>query len=178
MRIGFWLGLSVSLAMLGCPGQNGGSKTGSGGGSNHPLLRKVAPDVQVKRSKGPWKPSDTMGKVVVMDFWATWCAPCKASFPKLDAIYKKHKDAGLVVVAINEDEDGKGVDQFVKDTGVSFQIALDPNGTAASTYGVDTMPTEFILDRRGIVRYVHAGYHPDDVEAVDAEVQELLKEPP
>ncbi len=181
MRIVRSLGLGVytmvlACAALGCPGGTG-AKSGTAG-TNHPLLRKVAPDAEVKRSAGPWRPSNNSGKVLIMDFWATWCVPCKASFPKLDAIYKKHRAAGLEVVAINEDEDGKKIDAFVKETGVTFPIAMDPNGTAASTYGVDTMPTEFVVDRRGVVRYVHAGYHPDDVEAVDAEVQELLKEPP
>jgi peroxiredoxin len=152
---------------------------GAGKGSNHPLARKVAPEFQVKLAKGgEFKPKDASGHVLVLDFWATWCAPCKVSFPKIDAIYRKKKDKGLDVIAMNEDEDTKGVDAFVKETNASFPIGLDEGGKAAEKYGVETMPSSFLIDRRGVVRYVHSGYHPEDAAQIEAEVDELLAESP
>src|SRR5437899_699147 len=93
--------LALSTALFACTSGGAGGK-----GSNHPLARKVAPDFEVKLAKGgSFAPKSANGKVLVLDFWATWCAPCKTSFPKIDAIYRKRKDKGLEVVAMNEDED-------------------------------------------------------------------------
>jgi thiol-disulfide isomerase/thioredoxin len=170
-----WAVLTIGAAVLaGCPS----NMKGGGAGAQHPLERHPAPDVEVtmRGGGGAWHPSNANGKVLVLDFWATWCGPCKESFPRLDAVYQKHASRGLEVVGINEDEDSKGVATFVQSTGATFPIALDPNGDAASTFHVGTMPSEFVIDRHGVVRYVHSGYHPDDMDALDKEVTELLGE--
>jgi thiol-disulfide isomerase/thioredoxin len=161
--------------LLGCtPG-----KTGKSEAASHPMARKPAPAIEVKLANGnAFHPSDAAGKVLVLDFWATWCAPCKASFPKVDDIYKKHASKGLEVVAINEDEDPKKVPAFLAEVKPSFTIAFDNNGNAAETFGVDTMPSSFIIDRRGVVRYAHSGYHPDDAATIESEIEELLAETP
>ncbi len=171
---------SSVLAVLAC---TAGACTGMGGsgkgGASHPLSRKVAPDVTLElKDGGTFRPKDAQGKVLVLDFWATWCAPCKASFPKVDAIHKKHKDAGLMVMGVNEDDERAGVDAFLTDTGATFPIGFDTKGKAAEAYGVDTMPSSFVIDRRGVVRFVHSGYHPDDAAAIEAEVEQLLAETP
>ena len=165
--------VAAAAVLAGCP-----SNMKSGGGAAHPLERHPAPDVEVTMRSGgsAWHPSNANGKVLVLDFWATWCGPCKESFPRLDAVYQKHANRGLEVVGIDEDEDPKGVAEFVQTTGATFPIALDPSGDAASTFHVGTMPSEFVIDRHGVVRYVHAGYHPDDMDALDKEVTELLGE--
>lgn len=143
------------------------------------MARKPAPDIELKLINGSaFRPSNAKGKVLVLDFWATWCAPCKASFPKVDAIYKKHAARGLEVVAINEDEDQKKVPAFLDEVKPSFTIAFDNNGKGAEAFGVETMPSSFIIDRRGVVRYAHSGYHPDDAAVIEAEVEELLAEAP
>lgn len=170
-----------SLLLVGCLSWcvacagGGGSKSG---GAAHPLARKVAPDVEVKlRPAGaPFHPRDAKGKVLVLDFWATWCAPCKASFPRVDAIYQKHKARGLEVIAINEDEDASKVQPFLDEVKPTFTIALDQGGKAAEVFGVETMPSSFIIDRSGVVRYAHSGYHPDDSATIEAEIEELLAE--
>jgi thiol-disulfide isomerase/thioredoxin len=168
------------LGIGGCAGAGGKGASGGGAGvGSHPLLRQVAPDTELALEQGGnWRPGNASGKVLVIDFWATWCGPCKESFPRIDAIYKKLGGGGLDVVAINEDEDSKGIPGFVQSTGVSFPIALDPSGNAASVFNVGTMPSEFVVDRKGVVRYVHAGYHPEEMDAIEDEVKELLKEPP
>ncbi len=168
--------LLASTLLTACA--SGSSAKGTTGAA-HPLARKVAPDVALKLSGGgEFHPKDALGKVLVLDFWATWCQPCKASFPKVDAVYKKLAAKGLEVVAVNEDEDPKGVDAFVKETAVTFKIAFDDKQLAAEAFGVETMPSSFVLDRKGVIRYVHAGYHPDDSATIEAEITELLAEAP
>lgn len=167
--------VSALLVLTGCASAGGGKSEAA----SHPLARKPAPEVTLKLEKGgDFKPSDAKGKVLLVDFWATWCAPCKASFPRVDAIYQKHKAKGLEVVAVNEDEDVKKVPAFLAETKVSFTVAFDNEGKAAETYGVQTMPSSFLVDRRGVVRYAHSGYHPDDAAQIEAEVEELLAEAP
>lgn len=165
----------VLSTLLGCAG----GRTGKAEAASHPLARKPAPDVEVKlASGGPFHPRDAAGKVLVLDFWATWCAPCKASFPKVDAIYQKHAAKGLMVVAINEDEEPDKVPPFLAEVKPSFTIAYDNKGKAAEAFGVETMPSSFIIDRRGVVRYAHSGYHPDDAATIESEIEELLAEAP
>ena len=175
MHTRFGLVVALTWVVVGCA-----SSAKSGGGVKHPLVRQVAPDSAVKMSTNgaPWRPADASGKVVIIDFWATWCIPCHESFPKLDAIYKRHASAGLAVVAISEDEDSSKVGAFVAETQVTFPIALDPSGNTASSFDVQSMPTEFIVDRHGVIRYVHAGYHEEEVEQIESEVTSLLKESP
>lgn len=173
---GFSLVLSVTaLALSGC-GALGASKSDA---TQHPLARKPVPEVALELDQGgAFKPADAKGKVLVLDFWATWCGPCKASFPKVDAIYRKHKAEGLEVVAINEDDEHSKVPAFVSETKVSFAIAFDKDGKAAESFGVQTMPSSFVIDRRGVVRYAHSGYHPDDAAQIEAEIAGLLAESP
>ncbi len=181
MRIGWVASGVVVLAVLttGCPPKGKGSESGKSGGDAHPLARQVAPDVTLKLQKGgSWHPGDASGKVLLIDFWATWCGPCKDSFPKLEGLKGKYEGKGLEVVGVNEDEDGKGISSFLTLTGATFTIALDPAQDAGNTYGVQNMPTEFLIDRKGVVRFVHAGYHSDSMDELDAEIQQLLSEPP
>jgi cytochrome c biogenesis protein CcmG/thiol:disulfide interchange protein DsbE len=161
--------------LLGCAG----GRPGKAEAASHPMARKPAPDIEVKLASGAaFHPRDAKGKVLVLDFWATWCAPCKASFPKVDAIYKKHASQGLEVVAINEDEDPGKVPPFLAEVKPSFTIAYDNNGKGAEAFGVETMPSSFVIDRRGVVRYAHSGYHPDDAATIESEIEELLAEAP
>jgi cytochrome c biogenesis protein CcmG/thiol:disulfide interchange protein DsbE len=180
----FALAAVTALGLVTLTGCGGGGGTGGGGGggdeSTHALKRKAAPDGKLKTTEGEAvRVADFKGKVLIVDYWATWCGPCKASFPKIDALYKKHKDEGLEVVAINENDepkDMKAIAEFVKETGASFTIALDSDGKLASKYAVETMPSTFVIDRSGVVRYVHAGYHDDEAEKLEKEVSKLLAE--
>lgn len=159
----------------GCAGAFGGRPDASA----HPLARKPAPAVVLKLEKGGvFRPADARGKVLLLDFWATWCQPCKASFPRVEAIYRKHGASGLEVVAVNEDEEVNAVPAFLAETPVTFTIAYDDEGKAAGSFGVQSMPSSYLVDRKGIVRYAHSGYHPDDAAQVEAEIEELLAESP
>jgi thiol-disulfide isomerase/thioredoxin len=150
---------------------------GATAGDGHALMRKKAPPFKLKlASGGSYKPSDGAGKVVVLDFWATWCAPCKASFPKLDALYRRHKSEEFMFVGVNEDEAGNddAIRAFLAETGATFPIALDSKQKIAEKYRVDAMPSTFVIDKKGIVRFVHDGSHTDSAKTIEREVKQLL----
>ncbi len=138
------------------------------------------PDVEFKLAagSGAWKPSNAKGKVVLLDFWATFCKPCKGSFPKLQALHEKYKDSGLVIVGVAEDDEPKAlVPAFLKETGAKFMILVDPEQTAANPpFKVSAMPTELIIDRKGIVRHRHEGLREGEIDEIVKQIEELLKE--
>lgn len=120
--------------------------------------------------------SDLRGKVVYVDFWASWCAPCLLSLPLYNDIYNKYSDQGLEVVGINIDnpiEDGL---DFLLDTPLDFKIPADPDGETSTLYDVYGMPTSFLIDRDGVVRMVHEGFRNGDIDLIDEEIRSLLAE--
>ena len=127
------------------------------------------------QSQQPTALSQFAGKVIYLDFWASWCAPCRTSFPLLESLYKKHGANGFEVVAINLDEESGDAQRFLKDYPVSFTILRDADGQWANTYGVESMPTSFIIDKKGVVQLIHNGFAKADVEELEAKIVELLK---
>jgi peroxiredoxin len=118
------------------------------------------------------------GKVVVVDFWGTFCEPCKKSFPKLQELNDKYADSGLEIVAISEDEaeDKDKIPGFVNQFGAKFNIGWDPDKSVAKHYNPPTMPSSFVIDRKGRVRYEHAGYHDQEEVELEKELKKLLAE--
>jgi thiol-disulfide isomerase/thioredoxin len=114
------------------------------------------------------------GKVVIIDFWASWCAPCKEEMPVLERLYKKYKDRGFVVVGISVDQELANVRSFLKQLPVSFPIVHDADHKVADRFKPPRMPSSYVVDRKGIVRYVHAGFRSEDGAKLEAEVQALL----
>lgn len=115
------------------------------------------------------------GAVVVIHFWATWCAPCKLSMPRLEELSKQHGAGGLVVLGIAEDDDAAPIPAFLNSVGgVSFGVGQDEHSTIAQKFHLQTMPTTIVLDRRGAIRHAHAGYHDGEDEELAREVNELL----
>ena len=117
------------------------------------------------------------GKVVIVDFWASWCAPCRQSFPALDDLSRRLGAEGFVVVGINLDEERADADRFLAERPVSFAIVFDPEATTPESYGLKTMPSSFLVGRDGVVRSVHSGFRKGDGERLEAEVRALLAEP-
>ncbi|HKX59420.1 MAG TPA: TlpA disulfide reductase family protein [Steroidobacteraceae bacterium] len=117
------------------------------------------------------------GKVVLLDFWASWCSPCLKSFPWMNELQKKHGADGLVVLAVNVDQDRKLADAFLGKTPAQFKIEFDPNGTVARQFDVQAMPTSFLIDRQGKVRVRHAGFKEKNREQREQQIAQLLKEP-
>src|SRR5262249_353208 len=122
--------------------------------------------------------SELRGKVVLLNFWATWCVPCRKEMPAIEALYQRYKDRGLEVVAISLDKiEAAPVEAFVKDMGVTYRVVLDPRWAAAGTYGVRGLPATFLLDRTGNVVMRELGERDWMEEAKQQTVEGLLQAP-
>ena len=120
---------------------------------------------------------DLSGKVVLLDFWASWCAPCKASFPAMDAIYREYKDQGFVILAVSVDSTQKAYQQFASKSGVSFPLAWDADKQLVKLAEIEAMPTSYMIDKKGTVRSVHAGFNgKKTIQAYRSEIENLLAE--
>ena len=125
-----------------------------------------------------WNLSSAAGKVVVLDFWATWCGPCKKELPVLAALARRYgaKGKDVLFVAISIDKDRERAAEFVNEAKLDSLIVLhDPEGAVAARYDLPTMPTSYVIDRQGVVRHVHAGFEAGDEDALAAEIDGLLK---
>jgi thiol-disulfide isomerase/thioredoxin len=124
-------------------------------------------------------PADLAGKIVMVDFWASWCAPCKKSFPVLDELQKTFGEQGLVIIAVNEDQKKSDMNHFLKENKVSFTVVRDaaPDGKKlVDKVYVSTMPSTFIIDGAGKVRFVHSGFQGADTKKeYEQEIESLLK---
>lgn len=118
------------------------------------------------------------GKVAIVDFWASWCVPCREEFPVLARLHASYNAQGLVVVGVSVDRELSNVRDFLRRTPASFTIVHDSAHAVADRYRPATMPTSFIVDRRGVVRFVHAGFRAPDAARMEHEVQTLLAEHP
>ncbi|HWV16229.1 MAG TPA: TlpA disulfide reductase family protein [Cellvibrio sp.] len=119
--------------------------------------------------------ADYKGKVVYVDFWASWCGPCKRSFPKLEELRTKYKSKGFEVIAINMDEDLANANEFLKKIPVTFPVGTDPKGTIAQTYRVQGLPTAYIIDRQGAIGHVITGFNEKtELDTIEAAATKLL----
>jgi thiol-disulfide isomerase/thioredoxin len=114
------------------------------------------------------------GKVVYLDFWASWCAPCRTSFPLLNKLHEKLKAKGFEVVAVNLDEDKANAEKFLKEFPVSFTVLRDAKGEWADQFVVESMPTSFILDKQGVVQNIHHGFASADIKELEEKITKLL----
>lgn len=156
------------------PGQEGGE-----GGSGTAQLDKPAPDlsIQTMNGKGSVSLASLQGKIAIIDFWATWCGPCKKSFPALEDLSKKYPDK-VVIVGISCDDSKDGVLDWAKAQGATFPIGWDDGHAIAKRWKVEKMPTTYVLDGTGTVRFVHDGYHDDEADLITRELALLTSEPP
>jgi peroxiredoxin len=120
--------------------------------------------------------SPARGKVLWIDFWASWCPSCAESFPFLIALDRDFRARGLEVVAVNLDEEPEQAREFLARYGVRFELAADRSGECPRAFGVDSIPSAFLVDRGGVIRYVHRGFRSGDVDALRARVESLLAE--
>lgn len=120
----------------------------------------------------------TQGKVVYVDFWASWCVPCRQSFPWMAELVREYGDRGLQVVAINVDKDHKAALGFLENAHSLLPIVYDPAGKLAKLYDLQVMPTSFVYGRDGILKMRKDGFNPDETESVEALIRTLLEEKP
>jgi cytochrome c biogenesis protein CcmG/thiol:disulfide interchange protein DsbE len=167
-----------SLAMLaGCGGESseGGGAASAAGGS-HPLVGNTVPDFAAQSVNGKGKAfvKPNEGKVLIVDFWATWCEPCKKSFPKLEDLYVKYKASGMDIVAVSEDDESEGIPSFGQSFGAKFPLVWDDGKAIATKWKPKSMPSTFVVDRKGVIRFVHLGYHDGEEQEIEKEVKSLL----
>lgn len=136
-----------------------------------------APDFTLKALNGPnLRLNEQRGQVVMLNFWATWCAPCKQEMPHLNRLHDKYRDTGFVLLGINVDDDPAKAAADAAKLGIKFPVLLDGAKTVSKLYGLDAMPTTVVIDRDGQVRHVHQGYR-NGLEAVyDQQIRSLVKE--
>lgn len=122
---------------------------------------KMAPDFDLATINGEHtKLSNYRGKKVILNFWASWCPPCKAEMPNIEEFYKKNKDKNVIVLAVNlttEDKNRNNMQKFIKDLGLTFPVLLDEQGNVGNLYQAFTIPTSYIIDTKGIVQQKFVG---------------------
>lgn len=115
--------------------------------------------------------------IVLLDFWASWCPPCRAGLPAIARLGKKYAERGVAVYAINKEEDSNTVREFLDESGIEVTVAMDESGKVGDLYGVHSIPRTLIIDRKGIVRAEHFGYSAGLEEALSRTLDRLVSEP-
>jgi len=142
----------------------------------HALLGKQAPAFETTTSEGaPLKLADLAGKVVMLDFWATWCGPCIAALPKINEVAKKYKDKGVVFYAVNQQEEASIIKEFLASQKLqTVPVAMDLEGKLGQAFGVEGIPQTVIIDKAGKVQVVHVGAGPDIGDQLTKELDAIL----
>ena len=138
---------------------------------------KTAPDFTLKSLDGKnLKLSEMAGNVVLINFWASWCGPCREEMPLLNALHNKYEPLGFTVLGVNVEEDLKGAKGFLKNFPVDFPVLLDNTNKVSKQFKVVAMPTTVVVDRDGNMRYLHQGYKSGDEAKYRQMVKELVRE--
>ncbi len=137
----------------------------------------AAPDFTLRTMAGPnLRLAEQRGRVVLVNFWATWCAPCRQEMPHLDRLYRKYKASGFQLLAVNVDDNaGAGADLATK-MALSFPVLFDADKRVSKAYELSSMPATVLIDRDGRVRHLHRGYREGMEETYDQQIRALLKE--
>ena len=120
--------------------------------------------------------NDLKGQVVLINFWASWCGPCRQEMPILEQMYRKYRGAGVTLLGVNVEPKSGDAVGFLKSTPVSFPILFDTQSKVSTLYEVSGMPSTVIVDRKGKVRYVHHGYKPGDEGEYMDQIRTLMRE--
>ena len=141
------------------------------------LEGRPAPDFALKSSTGEnLRLSEYRGDVVMINFWATWCGPCRQEMPLLDELYTRYERVGFNLLGVNIDDDSRRAMQMIEELGVNFPVLFDARKEVSKLYEVEAMPVTVLVDREGNVRHVHHGYKPGYEDAYLDQVRALLRE--
>jgi peroxiredoxin len=136
-----------------------------------------APDFTLKSRTGEnIKLSELRGQVVMINFWASWCGPCRQEMPILDQLYQRYQPMGFTLLGVNVEEDSTAADKILKEIPVTFPVLYDNKNKVSKSYQVQAMPSTFLIDRDGKLRYLHKGYKPGTEEEYQQQVRELIRE--
>jgi peroxiredoxin len=136
----------------------------------------LAPDFTLHTLGGPnLRLQEQRGRVVLVNFWATWCAPCRLEMPQLNKLYEKYRASGFVLLGVNVDDDTRHAADMATKLGLKFPVLLDTDKAISHLYDLNTMPSSVLIDRDGRVRYLHRGYLPGDEDVYDKQIRDLLK---
>jgi peroxiredoxin len=175
-------GLFTLVTLTGCPEE---AQSPTGGGASA-FACKGAPEAGKPASTfalssmnpaASGKVTIEPGKVTLVDFWATWCEPCKKSFPKYQEFYVKYRSSGFEIAAVSVDDDDKKreIPGFAKETGAKFPVGWDEGHKIAECYKPPGMPSAYLVDKKGIIRVVHQGFRGDeDAKKLEEEIKGLL----
>ena len=141
------------------------------------LVGAEAPDFALKSASGEnMRLSEYRGEVVMINFWATWCGPCRQEMPLLDDLYGRYQRVGFQLLGVNIDDDSRRAMNMVEELGVKFPVLFDEAKEVSRLYEVEAMPVTVLVDRSGKVRHVHHGYKPGYEEKYLTEIRSLLRE--
>jgi len=136
-----------------------------------------APDFTLKSSSGEnLRLSEYRGEVVMINFWASWCAPCRQEMPLLDELYSQYQPMGFTILGVNVEEDSSKAKKLLGELPVSFPILFDNKSDVSKLYNVVAMPSTVMVDRNGNVRYLHQGYKPGYEDIYQQQIRELIRE--
>jgi cytochrome c biogenesis protein CcmG/thiol:disulfide interchange protein DsbE len=170
------------------PGANTGAATGGSVSESHrfhslvpialavlflsaaPIAAADPPVVPAELDLTPWK-----GRVVLVDFWASWCGPCQESFPWMGEVSERYAERGLTIVAVNLDQDPEAAEAFLAVFPAGFHHIRDPEGKIAEAFGISVMPSSVLFDRDGKPVYVHEGFHARDTQEYEKRIVALLE---
>jgi len=140
-------------------------------------LNGAAPDFTLKSLKGSnLKLSEFRGDVVMINFWASWCGPCRQEMPILNDLYLKYRDMGFTLLGVNVEENSTKAANMVRELKVVFPVLFDTENKVSKMYKVEAMPSTVIVDRNGNMRYLHRGYVPGTEDEYQRQVRELMAE--
>ncbi len=137
----------------------------------------AAPDFTLKSDSGSnLKLSELRGEVVMINFWASWCGPCRQEMPLLEELYARYQPLGFTILGVNIEEDSSKAQKLLEDISVSFPVLFDTRNEVSRLYDVSAMPSTVLLDRDGNIRYLHRGYKPGYEDQYQEQIRALLKE--
>jgi peroxiredoxin len=142
-----------------------------------PARDAVAPDFTLRGADGRNVRLDELrGQVVLVNFWATWCGPCREEMPRLETLYEKYRKSGFVLLGVNVDDDPHAALATASKLNVSFPVLLDTDKKVSKLYGLETMPSTVVIDRDGKMRFLHRGYRAGTEADYEQQIRGLLKE--
>jgi peroxiredoxin len=147
----------------------GSDAPAAGVGQKAPDFKAPALDGKSRLSLAAYR-----GKVVYLDFWASWCPPCLTSLPQLEELRKQFPSDQFQILAVNVDQDPQQARKFLERTQIGYPSATDPKGSIPASFGIETMPTSFLIDRQGVIRYVHHGFRKGDTTPLRERIAQLI----